>query len=331
MHPTAGSSARRQNILAQAWATMDAAGVGSIEPGLMVATFKAEAHPWVVEGQVDQVTENLLNDCEVGAEVDGKVTGEFARYFEGACPPSSCDDVEFGTIVSSLFGAEEPFLPQPMSLKSQLVGGAPSPSYPAEASNGNGQEAAAMPPPAPSLASTGITGGVYSRGAAAARENVHKQQLKKGASYSTLDLSFDGTNVDAMTGKPMTNVTPPLGRAQLNAVASNRRGRAGGVMTSFVSTAAEGVMPGTVDKTARIGRTRSRSPPGRRAGNAPRTVTTATETLGALDMGDVPAGLQPVRPRGSRRAVGIIGLSRRFRAADDDGSKTLTSPSSPRP
>jgi Ca2+-binding EF-hand superfamily protein len=328
----AGGSARRQNILAQAWATMDAAGVGSIEPGLMVATFKAEAHPWVVEGQVtaDQVTENLLNDCEVGAEVDGKVTfGEFARYFEGAYPPSSCDDVEFGTIVSSLFGAEEPFLPQPMSLKSQLVGGAPSPSYPAEASNGNGQGAAAMPPPAPSLASTGITGGVYSRGAAAARENVHKQQLKKGASYSTLDLSFDGTNVDAMTGKPMTNVTPPLGRAQLNAVASNRRGRAGGVMTSFVSTAAEGVMPGTVDKTARIGRTRSRSPPGRRAGNAPRTVTTATETAsGALDMGDVPAGLQPIiaQLKGElkrRGAVGIIGLSRRFRAADDDGSKTL--------
>ena len=50
-------------------------------------------------------------------------------------------------------------------------------------------------------------------------------------------------------------------------------------------------------------------------------MTTARETAsGALDMGDVPAGLQPIiaQLKGElkrRGAVGIIGLSRRFRAA----------------
>jgi Ca2+-binding EF-hand superfamily protein len=133
-----------------------------------------------------------------------------------------------------------------------------------------------------------------------------------------MDLSFNGVNIDAAQGKVGTNVQPPLGKAQLNSVANNRRSRAGGIMNSFTSTASEGVMPGTVDRTARQGRTRSRSPPGRRA----------KAQTASYDMDAVPAGLQPIIAKlkvelKARGATGIIGLSRRFRAADDDGSKTL--------
>ena len=74
-------------------------------------TFKPAAHPWVKLGHTteQEVQAAFLRDCEVGGEIEGRVTAnEFVKYYARAYPseqvsmrPSSCIIVGVSTNVST--------------------------------------------------------------------------------------------------------------------------------------------------------------------------------------------------------------------------------------
>ena len=89
-------NARRKDLVMQAFDVMDKDGSGEIEPNDVVGVFNADKHPDVLAGKktAREVLEEFLETFDVGGEKDGKVTkNEWMNYYSNVS--SSIDDDDY--------------------------------------------------------------------------------------------------------------------------------------------------------------------------------------------------------------------------------------------
>ena len=101
------TTAERSAAIIEAWRTLDPQSTGFVSPQKLVASFKAESHPWVLAGLTtgDHIKNHFLEKCEIGSEVSGCASfREFALYMESAYSSELVDDARFEVIVKALWG-----------------------------------------------------------------------------------------------------------------------------------------------------------------------------------------------------------------------------------
>ena len=103
-------SNRRTKIVYLAFASMDPEGKGAIDPEILVSSFHASQHPDVLHGKqtAEAARNEFLMGCEVGGEIEGKVTvNEFERYYEKVGQSIESDDY-FESMIRNLYGVTSP-------------------------------------------------------------------------------------------------------------------------------------------------------------------------------------------------------------------------------
>ena len=103
-------SNKRTAIVYLAFGSMDPEGKGAIDPEVLVSSFHASQHPDVLHGKqtAEAARNEFLMGCEVGGEIEGKVTvNEFERYYEKVGQSIESDEY-FESMIRNLYGVTSP-------------------------------------------------------------------------------------------------------------------------------------------------------------------------------------------------------------------------------
>ena len=296
-------SDRRRRLVHMAFDVLDKDGNGVIEPHEIAECYDASQHPDVMAGRktADEVFREFLDTFDVGGEVDGKVTEqEFINYYHNISA-SIDDDDYFELMIRNAW---------------HISGGegwaANSANRRVLVTHADGRQTVEEIKDDLGLAADD-------------REGMAARLRRQGvdaASIDTVGAVEDGAEESKSAGVGVLS--------HAIAVRSSARSRVGNVPNRDIDVALKG------GRMARPGGAAATSPPAaggraglpaapasRRRGSAPPPA--ASPEPHEMPSPGVSAVLARVKQRMRERgARGIVGLTRKFRIFDDDGSRTLS-------